>query len=139
MFEVRGKISAGVQTAGNLDEQSLTCRFAQVMGMDTERIQISRTHDGPFLDNRNELFHGQSWFCHVESPKKAAVTETCIGDCSTNLDSRKGRHIKSGSKIWGTVWGTTVPEQGFFTPKMGFTGRAKSIVPSNRAWDFIRC
>ena len=71
MFEVRGKISAGVQTAGNLDEQSLTCRFAQVMGMDTERIQISRTHDGPFLDNRNELFHGQSCIClKAESPKK---------------------------------------------------------------------
>jgi hypothetical protein len=32
MFEVRGKISAGVQTAADLDEQSLTCGFARSWG-----------------------------------------------------------------------------------------------------------
>lgn len=53
MFEVRGKLSAGVQTAADLDEQSLTCGFAQVVGMDTERIQLSRTHDSPILDKGN--------------------------------------------------------------------------------------
>ena len=39
MFEVQGKISASVQTAADLDEQSLDCRFAQVVGMDTEWIR----------------------------------------------------------------------------------------------------
>jgi len=68
-----------------------------------------------------------------EAPKKDAITEACIGDCSTNLDLRKGRHIKIGLKIWGTVWGTTVPEHEFFDPKTGFTGRAKFFIPSNRA------
>jgi hypothetical protein len=58
MFEVRGKISAGVQTAADLDEESLTCGFAQVVGMHTELIQLARTHDSPFLDNRNEPLHG---------------------------------------------------------------------------------
>jgi hypothetical protein len=53
MFEVRGKISAGVETAADPDEQSPTCGFAKVVGMDTERIQLSRTHDSPFLDKRN--------------------------------------------------------------------------------------
>jgi hypothetical protein len=40
-------------------------------------------------------------------------------------------------KIWGTVWGTTVPEHEFFDPKTGLTSRAKSFIPSNRRWDFI--
>lgn len=53
----------------------------------------------------------------LEAPKKAADTDGCIGDCSTNIGSRKGRHIKIEFKIWGTVWGTTVPEDGFFDPK----------------------
>ena len=40
---------------------------------------------------------------------------------------------------WGTVWGTTVPEHGFFDPKTRLTGRAKFFIPNNRHWDFIRC
>src|SRR5882672_6499320 len=137
MFEVRGKLSAGVQTAADLDEQSLACGFAQVVGMDTERIQFSRTHDSPFLDNRNEPLHGQSCCCQVETSRKAVVTDACTSDCSTNLDSRKGRHIKIRPKKWGTVWGTTVPEHDVFDPKAGLTCRAKFFIPSNRAWDFI--
>ena len=69
MFEVRGKISAGVQTAADLDEESVTCCSAQVVGMDTERIQFSRTHDSPFLDNRNEPLHGQSCRCQMGTSK----------------------------------------------------------------------
>jgi hypothetical protein len=69
MFEVRGKISARVQPAADLDQQSLACGFAQVVGMDTERIQLARTHDSPFLDNRNEPLHGQACCCQVGSPK----------------------------------------------------------------------
>jgi hypothetical protein len=53
MFEVREIISAGEETAADLDERSLTCRFAQILGMDAGRTQLSRTHDSPFLDNRN--------------------------------------------------------------------------------------
>ena len=71
MFEVRRKISAGVETPADLDEQSLTCGFAQVVGMETERIQFSRTHGSPFLDNRNELLHGQTCCCQVGGPKKS--------------------------------------------------------------------
>jgi hypothetical protein len=70
MFEVRGKLSAGVQTAADLDEQSLTCGFAQVVRMDTERIQLARTHDGPFLDKGNQPLHRQSCCCQVGVPKK---------------------------------------------------------------------
>jgi hypothetical protein len=92
MFEVRGKLSAGVQAAADLDEQSLTRGFAQVVGMDTERIQLSRTRGSPFLDNRNEPLHGQSRCCQVGA-SKTKCRYPC--DCSTNLDSRKGRHIKN--------------------------------------------
>jgi hypothetical protein len=89
MFEVRGKLSAGVQTAANLDEQSLSCGFAQVVGMGTEPIQFSRTHDSPFLDSRNEPIHGQTCCCQVEASKKAAVTEACIGDCPRPPGNRR--------------------------------------------------
>jgi hypothetical protein len=58
MFEIRGKISAGIQTAADLDEQSPARGFAPVVGMDTKRIQLARAHDSPFLDNRNEPLHG---------------------------------------------------------------------------------
>lgn len=139
MFEVRGKISAGVQTAADPDEQSPACSFAQVVGMDTERIQLTRTHDSPFLDNRNELLHGQSCCCQVKAPKPSCCYRGVHRDRSTNLGSRKGRHIKIGSKILGTVWGTTVPEHEFFDPKTGWKDRAKFFVPNNRRWDFIRC
>jgi hypothetical protein len=68
------------------------------------------------------------------SPKdEAAVTEACIGDCSINLDSRKGRHIKIGPKNWGTVWGTIVPKHGFFDPKTGLTGQAKLLISEQQA------
>jgi hypothetical protein len=75
MFEVRGKISTGVQPAADLDEQSLACGFAQVVGMDTERIQLARTHDRPVLDDRNEPLHGQSRCCQVGASKRSAVTQ----------------------------------------------------------------
>jgi hypothetical protein len=134
MFEIRGKISAGIQTAADLDEQSPARGFAQVVGMDTKRIQLARSHDSPFLDNRNEPLHGQSCFCQVEAPKDAAaVTEACAGDFSINLDSRKGRHIKIRPKNWGTVWGTIVPKHELFDPKTGMTGQAKLLISEQQA------
>jgi hypothetical protein len=107
--------------------------------MDTERIQLARTHDSPFVDKGNQPLHGQPCCCQMRTPKIAAVSEACTDDCSIKLDSRKGRHIKISHINWGTVWGTTVPEHEFFDPKTGLTGRAKFFIPSNRAWDFIRC
>jgi hypothetical protein len=118
MFEVRRKISARVQAAADLDEQSPTRGFAQVVGMDTEPTQLSRTHDSSFVDKGNSRFMDRRVVAKWE-PQKRGVTEACTGDCSINLDSRKGRHIRISHKNLGTVWGTTVPKREFLTRKRG--------------------
>jgi hypothetical protein len=73
MFEIRRKALAGVETPADLDQQSLTGGPTQVFRMDTERIQLTRTHDSSFLDNRNEPLDGQSCCRQVEAPKKGCV------------------------------------------------------------------
>jgi hypothetical protein len=50
----------------------------------------------------------------------------------------KGGKYEMTTQNWETVWGTTVPEDGFFDPNTGSTGRAKFFIPNNRRWDFIR-
>ena len=67
MFEIRGKIFAGIQTAADLDEQS-PARLCSGRG-DGHQTDTARSHDSPFLDNRNGPLHGQSCFCQVEPLK----------------------------------------------------------------------
>jgi hypothetical protein len=37
----------------------------------------------------------------------------------------------------GNNWGTVVPEQDDFGPKMGAAIRRKLLIPSNRVWDCL--
>jgi hypothetical protein len=99
MFKGRGKILAGVKAAADLNEQSLTCGFAQVVGMDTERIQFSRTHDSPFLDNRNEPLHGQSCRCQAGTSKTLLLPRRASGIVPQILIRGKVGMLKSGPKI----------------------------------------
>jgi hypothetical protein len=84
MFEVRGKISTGVQPAADLDEQSLTCGFAQVVGMHTERIQLSRTRCAPDPANRRR---------GVDSHDLSRCTSCFSGGECSDRSRRAGRSI----------------------------------------------
>jgi hypothetical protein len=68
MFEIRGKISAGIQTAADLDEQSPARGFAQVVGMDTKRIQLART-TARFSTIETSRFMDSRVFAKWEPPK----------------------------------------------------------------------
>jgi hypothetical protein len=119
MFKGRGKILAGVQTPADLDEQSLTCRFAQVVGMYTERIQLSRTHDSPFLDNRNEPLHGQSCRCQVEAPKKLPLPRRASAIVPQILIRGKVGILKLGLKFGEQFGEQLCPNTSFLTRKQG--------------------
>jgi hypothetical protein len=137
MFEVRGKFSARVRPRPILTSSPRLAALLRSWGWTPNGYNSLARTIARFSTIETSRFMDNRVVAKVEAPK----TRCCYRgrDCSTNLDSRKGRHIKIGSKIWGTVWGTTVPEHQFFDPKMGLMGRAKFFIPSNRRWDFIRC
>jgi hypothetical protein len=120
MFEIRGKISAGIQTAADLDEQSPARGFAQVVGMDTKRIQLARTHDSPFLDNRNEPLHGQSCCCQVGAPKTKLLSPRPALAIVPQISIRgKVGILKSGLKIGEQFGEQLFPNTSCLTRKRG--------------------
>jgi hypothetical protein len=73
MLEVRGKAFATVETAADLDEQSIAYSFAQVVGMNAVEVQVFCTSDRSSFNQRNQPFDGKSCSWQIAASKNASV------------------------------------------------------------------